>query len=87
MSAQGLANAALYCQGSAVHCLAQNYAGGGKTRSLSTMLLSKSDTTAQVELRTTWVELQGQICQTYTVDKTSAGWRITFFAPPSLCAR
>jgi hypothetical protein len=85
MSQQGLANAALYCGGAAINCLGQNYAGRGDTNGVSTELRSQLDTSAEVELRTTWSAIQGEYCQTYKLDKTDAGWRISFFDVPSLC--
>ena len=85
MSQQGLANAALYCQGAVMNCLERNYAGAGTATRVSTKILSKSDTTAKVELRTTWSSVKGERCQAYTVDKTDAGWRVTFFDPPEPC--
>lgn len=85
MSRQGLANAALYCQGETINCLEMNYAGAGHALSVSTKIISQSQSQAKVELRTTWSAIQGEHCQTFTVDKTDSGWRITFFDTPQLC--
>jgi len=86
MSQQGLANAALYCGGAAINCLRQNYAGGGEAKEIAAKLISESGGSAKVELRTTWSAMNGERCQTYSLDKTDDGWRITFFDAPTLCA-
>lgn len=85
MSRQGLANAAVYCQGETINCLEMDYAGAGHAVTVSTKVISQSQSQAKVELRTTWSAVQGERCQAFTVDKTNSGWRVTFFAAPQLC--
>ena len=85
MSRQGLANAAVFCGGDTINCLRQNYADNGRIESVVTKVLSESSSTAKVQLITTWADI-GKRCQTYTLDKTNHGWRITFFDVPTPCA-
>lgn len=85
MSAQGIANGATYCRGDATKCLRTNYADAGEPRSIKARVLSKSDSAADIELRTIWSAVEGEQCQTYNLDKTKDGWRITFFDGPRLC--
>lgn len=84
MSEQGQANAAAYCGGAAINCLKSNYQSS-QLKSSSTTVASQSDTAAEVVLRTTWSDLAGEFCQTYKLDKTDNGWRITYFDQPQNC--
>ena len=78
MSQQGQTNSAL-------NCLHQNYpAQAGTLETSQTELVQTSDHTATVRLRTVWSE-RGERCQDYQLDKTDAGWQITYFSPPRKC--
>jgi hypothetical protein len=85
MSTQGIANGETYCRGAAMKCLKMNYADSGEPKSIKTRVLAKSDSAADIELRTTWSAVEGERCQIYNLDKTKDGWRIRFFDGPSSC--
>lgn len=85
LSPQGLANASLFCGGQASECLAQNYRQFGKSLSTGVSVSEKTDTSARVLLKTTWAGYPTALCQTYSVDRTKDGWKITYFDVPRNC--
>lgn len=88
MSEQGMSNSDIYCQGAAMNCLKSNYAGVGELKSIRTRALEKSDSEAKIVLQTIWLisGYENRRCQTYQLDMTKDGWRITFFDVPQTCS-
>ncbi len=85
MSEQGLSNAVNYCGGEAIDCLLINYPeAGGEMTAYAAQLLEEGKETARVRLQTTWATW-GTRCQSYQLDMTEEGWRISFFSEADKC--
>lgn len=84
LSQQGQHNVAAYCNGTVTHCLTDNYQGNGELQTYRAEVVEETAETAQIRLHTTW-SAAGERCQTYELEKTEAGWQVTFFGRTRKC--
>jgi len=71
-------SAAFFCQGDGWDCMLQSYHGLGANQSHIVEVTRKTDASARVQLKTTWEKYPAPLCQEYSVDRTDAGWGISY---------
>lgn len=73
-----------YCGDTAFNCMREDSKAAGDLSALSSRELTRTDTTATVELQMTWSKL-GLICQKFSLVWLEDEWRVDRVESPTTC--